>query len=402
MKKPKVIKAGRYQIGGDHPCFIVAEAGANHDGSFEKAKALISAAAATGADSIKFQHYTAEKIAAPEAQRYWYVYGDEPGFQFNPDRYKESQRSTFAKIDGIPRNKDIELANYAESKNVLMFSTPFDYESVDHLDALGIPLFKIASGDLTYHQFLEYVARKGKPVVLSTGAANLDEIRAAVKVVLRTGNDQLILLHCTLAYPAPLAHANLLMMRHLAEEFPGIPIGLSDHTPGAETDVAAAILGAVMIEKHFTHTPGAAAGENKVGDSPDHDIGIGPTAFTEMVRRIRENEKKGRCSRMKLGHDEAVALVKSGPAPEILGSFSHKKVDSAVELKARLHARRSIVTEIPLPAGTIITADLIASGRLTCKRPGTGIPPYEIGKLKGRVVKTGLAPDTVLKWEYFS
>lgn len=263
------IKIGDKYIGGDEPCFIVAEAGVNHEGDFDRAKALIDAAVAARADSVKFQHYIAARLAAPEAKRYWRVQGDEDGFQFDPDYYKDDQRSTFAKIDGIPREKDAALFRYGDEKKTPIFSTPFDFESVDHLDSLGVPMFKIASGDLTYHQLLTYIAQKGRPVVLSTGAAHLAEIKDAVDVIKRAGNEQIILLHCTLAYPTPLDRANLLMMQHLAKEFPDLPVGLSDHTPGSAAAVAAAMLGAVMIEKHFTHTPGPAAGDNRVGKNPD-------------------------------------------------------------------------------------------------------------------------------------
>lgn len=395
------IKIGDRWVGDGYPCFFVAEAGVNHEGSFEKAKELIGAAAGTSSDSIKFQHYTAAKLVSREAKRYWLVRGDEPGFQFDPNSYKDDQAGTFSKIDGIPREKDAELVRYAREKKIIMFSTPFDFESVDHLDKLGAPMFKIASGDLTYHQLIEYIAKKGKPVVLSTGAANLNEIRGAVDVIKKTGNDQIVLLHCTLAYPTPLGNANLLMMKHLQEEFPEALIGLSDHTPGIEADVAAAMLGAVMIEKHFTHTPGPAAGENKVGESPDHDIGIGAGQFAEMVRRIRENEKNGLSVGMGLAFDKAIEMVKSGKVPQVLGESNYKEVDSAVELKARAQARRSIVTESSLAKGTLISRELIDSGKLTYKRPGMGIPPYEADKLIGKAVKQNLPADTVLGWHHF-
>src|SRR3989344_4211733 len=166
-------------IGEGQPCFLVAEAGANHEGKFEKAVELIDAAAQAGADSIKFQHYTADKLVPKEAMRYWLVRGEEYGSQFDAARYKEDQLSTFAKIDGLPREKDSELMRYADSKGIFMFSTPFDLESADHLDSLNVPAFKIASGDITYHQLLQRVAGKGKPVILSTGAASMEEIREA-------------------------------------------------------------------------------------------------------------------------------------------------------------------------------------------------------------------------------
>jgi N,N'-diacetyllegionaminate synthase len=397
----KTIKVGNKYIGGDNSCFIVAEAGANHEGKFENAIELIDAAKLTGSDAIKFQHYSANKLTAKEAKRYWLVHGDEKGFQFDPSTYKDDQQSTFAKIDGIPRGKDAELTRYGKEKNVIVFSTPFDFESVDHLEGLGVSMYKIASGDLTYHQLLEYVAQKGKPIVLATGAANMDEIRDAVEVIKKAGNDQIILLHCTLAYPTPLANANLLMMQHLKEEFPECLIGLSDHTPGDDADVAAAMMGAVMIEKHFTHTPGHAAGDNKVGDSPDHDIGIGKTAFTQMVSRIRANEKEKKCVRMNMSWDETIQAINTSEHPEVLGKATQKLVDENVELKARAQARRSVVTEVSLAKGTTITREMIKNN-FSIKRPGTGVAPYEIDSLEGKQLNQDLEPDTVLKHSHFA
>jgi N-acetylneuraminate synthase/N,N'-diacetyllegionaminate synthase len=401
MKKiPELTVAGR-KLGGSNPCFVVAEAGANHEGKFELATELVDAAVSTKADSIKFQHYRAEKLTAREAKRYWYVRGDEAGFQFDPTTYKDSQASTFKKIDGIPREKDRELFAYGEERGILVFSTPFDFESVDHLEEVGVPMYKIASGDITHHAFIEYVAKKGKPVVLATGASNLDEIKAAVGVVRRTGNDQVVLLHCTLAYPSPLNHANLLMMEHLRQVFSDVLIGLSDHTPGIAADVAASILGAAMIEKHFTHTPGAAAGEGKVGESPDHDIGIGTERFREMVAVIRGCEAKGLSTRMGLSLASAFREIEQRGYGETLGTHREKKVDEAVELKARAQARRSVVSEVALTPGTKVTA-AFAKQYFTVKRPGTGIAPYDLGELVGKTVKAGIPPDTVLRWEHFA
>jgi len=396
--KTKEIKIGNITIGGNAPCFMVAEAGANHDGDFNKAKELIDAAADTKAESIKFQHYSAGKLTSKEAKRYWYVHGDEKGFQFDPTYYKDDQKSTFEKIDGIPRDKDAELIAYGAQKNIVVFSTPFDFESVDHLESIGAPLYKIASGDITYHDFLRYVASKGKPIMLSTGAANLDEIKAAVNVIKEAGNDQIILLHCTLAYPTPLENANLLMMQDLHKHFPDLPIGLSDHTPGIKADVAAAMLGAAMIEKHFTHTPGHAVGDEKVGDSPDHDIGIGPTAFKEMISRIKENEKIGKSTRHGMSFESAIEEIKK-TVPEALGSHGIKEVDEEVERKARLQARRSLVANTRLVKGEIITKETLAE-KITVKRPGTGIEPYRKEELIGKKVKEDIEVDTVLKWTH--
>lgn len=394
------MRIGNRLVGRGQPCFLVAEAGANHEGKFEKALELIDAARSARADAIKFQHYTAGGLVSKEAKRYWLVRGDNYGFQFDPALYKEDQYSTFAKIDGIPREHDGKLMAYAASRGIVMFSTPFDFESVDHLASLDVPTFKIASGDLTYHQLLDYAARKGKPMILSTGAANLGEIREAVEVILKTGNDQLILLHCTLAYPTPLANANLLMMRHLQKEFPDALIGLSDHTPGAEADVAAAMLGAVMIEKHFTHTPGPATGTNKVGESPDHDIGIDGQKFLEMSVRIRANEDKGQSALLGRDFDDVVAAIRRGSHPLVLGD-GYKCVDSDVELKARVQARRSVVATVPLKKGTAISQEMLKNGVLACKRPGTGIPPFAMVELVGRTLRQDVVADSVLRWSHF-
>ena len=396
------LRIGSRLIGDGQPCFLIAEAGANHDGKFEDAIGLIDAAARAGADSIKFQHYTAGKLVSKDAMRYWLLRGEKYGSQFQPGSYSEDQRGTFAKIDGFPREKDEELMRHSESRGISMFSTPFDFESVDHLANLNVPAFKIASGDLTYHQFLAYVAKKGKPVLLSTGAASLDEIYGAVNVILKTGNDQIVLLHCTLCYPAPLEKANLLMMRHLQEEFPDVLIGLSDHTPGITADIAAAQLGAAVIEKHFTDTPGPIAGENKVGESPDHDMGISTEQFLEMSKKIRDDEINGRTVRIGWLIEAALASIQNSSSRLVLGSDYFKKVDELVELRARAQARRSVVTNVDLKTGTVITAEMLSNDTLLCKRPGTGIAPYDIQKLVGLVLKRDVEADRVLNWTDFN
>ena len=397
----KQLYLGKRLVGEGQPCFLIAEAGANHEGQFSKAISLIDAAKHAGADSIKFQHYTAEKLASKDAMRYWLLRGEKYGSHFVSGNYQEDQRSTFSKIDSFPRSRDFELASYSDSKDILMFSTPFDFESVDHLTSLNVPAFKIASGDLTYHQFLDYIARKGKPIILSTGAADLGEIREAMKVILKTGNDQLILLHCTLCYPTPLANANLLMMRHLQDEFPDVLIGLSDHTPGIVADVAAARLGAAVIEKHFTDTPGPVRGDGKVGESPDHDMGLSTEQFLEMSKAIRADEAEKRSARLGWPIDEAIASIRNSPSSMVLGSNDHKQVDERVELRARAQARRSVVIERRLKKGTLITTVMLQDGTLTCKRPGTGIAPYDMEKLVGRILQRDVEADHVLNWSDF-
>lgn len=395
----RTIRIGRREVGQGCPCMVVAEAGANHDGDFMKAKQLVAAAAAIGADAIKFQHYTAHKLASREAKRYWLTSDDEYGFQFDPNSYRDSQLDTFNKIDGLPREHDKELIALANKAELECFSTPFDFESVDHLAALGAPAFKIASGDLTYHDLVRYIALQGRPVILSTGASYLEEIDAAVNVIRRTGNDQIVLLHCTLAYPTPLAHANLLMMHNLARNFPDCLIGLSDHTPGNAADVAAAMLGAVMIEKHFTATPGPTgglAGGAKVGESPDHDIGLGPADFHELVLRIRDVDASKLSTRYGRGILEIVKFIEHGRMRSVLGR-ADKYVDSEVEFKARLQARRSLVAAREMLPGEVITKEMLA-----VKRPGTGIPPYEVEAIVGQRAAIKIEEDAVIKREYLA
>ena len=339
---------GDRRIGSEDPPFVIAEAGANHDGDLDRAKRLIDAAATANADAIKFQNYTAEKLVTKSAPKYW---GDR----------ETTQYETFAKLDCLVPDDYREMARYARKEGLIYLSTPFDRGAVNLLADLQVPAYKIASGDLTHHPLLEYVAAQGEPVVLSTGMATLEEIRAAVSVIESTGNEDIVLLHCVTEYPTPVEEANLRMMRTLDDEF-DYPVGLSDHTMGTTVPTAAAALGAAVIEKHFTF-------DTTLQKSPDHRLSADTDEMAEIVDRTR---------------DAHAALGRSEQGP----------TDRESEGLAK--ARRSLVTGRAFQAGEAITTDGLA-----VKRPGTGIAPQEYwtaGEETWRAV-TDLAADRVLTWD---
>ena len=339
---------GRF-IGEDHPAFVIAEAGVNHNGDLELGKSLIREAKKAGADAIKFQSYKAGKISTKTAPRYWVEDDDPDGSQYD----------TFAKLDSFGPLEHEALFRYARECEVLCFSAPFDDEAVDMLDELGVPGFKVASADLTDHPLLQKVAAKGKPVILSTGLATIPEIGDAVAVVREQGNDQIVLMHCTLQYPCDAENANLRMMAHMKAAFPEIPVGLSDHTLGIAVPQAAVALGAVAIEKHYTV-------DKTLSGSPDHHLSVDHHDLKRMMDGIRTIEK-------------AMGRYEKGPVE--------------AESEAYRYARRSIVTNRDIPAGAAITRDM-----LTFKRPGTGIYPKFVDVVVGRTAKNDIAEDTVLEW----
>jgi sialic acid synthase SpsE len=345
----KEIDFGGRLIGEGHPAFVIAEAGVNHNGDLELGRALIREARSAGADAIKFQSYKAGKISTRTAPRYWVEAEDPDGSQYD----------TFAKLDSFGPEEHRELFRYAREQGILCFSAPFDDEAVDMLDELGAPAFKIASADLTDHPLLEKVASKEKPVILSTGLATLSEIGEALEVLHRSGNDQVVLLHCTLQYPCDAENANLRMMLHMKAAFPGVPVGLSDHTLGIAVPQAAVTLGAVAIEKHYTV-------DKTLPGSPDHHLSVDPRDLRQMVDGIRTIEK-------------AMGRYEKGPVEAESAAFKY--------------ARRSIVSARNIPKGTEITRSMI-----TFKRPGTGIYPKHAGVVVGRTAKVDIPEDTVLEW----
>jgi N,N'-diacetyllegionaminate synthase len=346
----KEVDFGGRLIGEGHPAFVIAEAGVNHNGDLELGRKLIREAKSAGADAIKFQSYKAGKISTKTAPRYW----------VEPDDPDGSQYDTFKKLDRFGKEEHEALFRYAKEQELLCFSAPFDDEAVDMLDELGVPGFKIASADLTDHPLLEKAASKKKPLILSTGLATIAEIGEAIEVVRNAGNEQIVLLHCTLQYPCDAENANLRMMLHMKAAFPNVPIGLSDHTLGIAVPQAAVALGAVAVEKHYTV-------DKTLPGSPDHHLSVDPRDLKQMMEGIRTIEK-------------ALGRYEKGPVE--------------AESEAYRYARRSIVSAVDIPAGTTIGRDMV-----TFKRPGTGIYPKFVDVVVGRTAKEHIPEDTVLEWK---
>lgn len=341
--------AGR-GIGKDRPCYVVAEAGVNHNCDLALGKRLVETAAAAGADAIKFQTYKASKISTRTAPRYWFEAADPKG----------SQWDTFDRLDKLSDEDFRALLAHAKKVGITAFSTPFDDLAVDFLAALDVPAFKIASADLTCHPLIERAARVGKPMILSTGTSTLAEVAEALEVVQRAGNEEVVLLHCTLKYPCPPEGINLRMMEHLMRAFPELPVGLSDHSLGISVPQAAVALGACMIEKHYTV-------DKTLPGSPDHHLSVDTADMKAMVEGIRTVEK---------------ALGKSQKGVE------------ALERDAFLYARRSVTSAVAIPKGTVV-----GRAMLTYKRPGSGINPRFFEMVIGRVARVDIQEDTTITWE---
>ncbi|HEY4999792.1 MAG TPA: N-acetylneuraminate synthase family protein, partial [Usitatibacter sp.] len=229
-------------VGKGEPCYVIAEAGVNHNCDVQLGYKLVETAGQAGADAIKFQSYTASKIVTRVAPRYWFEPADPQGTQWD----------SFDKLDKLSDRDFKSLLGHARHVGLTAFSTPFDDEAVDFLAALDVPAFKIASADLTCHGLIERAARVGKPMLLSTGTATLSDVEQALEVCRKAGNEQVAILHCTLKYPCPPEGINLRMMEHLMRAFPEVPVGLSDHSLGISVPQAAVALGACIVEKHYT------------------------------------------------------------------------------------------------------------------------------------------------------
>lgn len=340
--------AGR-TVGSGAPCFIIAEAGVNHNGDEALAKRLIDAAALAQADAVKFQTFKAERIVTVRATKATY--------QRHSPHDHESQLEMLRRLE-LSEATHQELMRYAHERGIIFLSTPFDEASADFLEALGVPAFKLASGELTNLPFLSHVARKGTPLIMSTGMSTLAEVETALEAVYGTGNRQVVLLHCVSTYPANPRDANLRALQTMANAF-RVPVGYSDHTPGVEVAVAAVALGACVIEKHVTldrRLPG-----------PDHRASLEPEALVALVRGIRSVEAA-------LGHG--------------------RKEPAASEANTAAVARKSLVAAKDIATGSTVTADSIA-----IKRPGTGLPPAMLEQVVGRIATEDIPADTVLTLE---
>jgi len=340
------IKMSSYFIGEGEPCFIIAEVGVNHNGDVNLAKKLIEVAREAGAEAVKFQTFKAEEVVTQSAKK--------AGYQKETTSSEESQFEMIKKLELSGRDFE-ELSTYAREKGVIFLSSPFDKGSVDLLDRLGVPAFKVGSGEITNFPLLKHIAGKKKPIILSTGMSTLGEIEEALKIIQEEGVEEIILLHCVSCYPAKIEDMNLRAMETLRYAFK-LPVGLSDHSIGITMPIAAAALGACVIEKHFT------LDKNLPG--PDHRASLEPEELKQMVKAIRDVERA-------LGDG-----VKRPSAEE----EENKKV-----------ARRSLVARVDIPEGAVITEEM-----LDVKRPGIGIEPRYLDIVVGRKAKKNIKPGELI------
>lgn len=269
----KRIKIGKRWVGEKEPAYIIAEIGSNFDASIKRAKMLVDFAKDCGADAVKFQCFTADKIVSKEGFKKLKI-----GFQAG---WEKSVYEVYKSAE-LPREWIEELLNYTSKKGLHFLSSPYDKEAVDILDEAGVPAFKIGSGDITWLEMLKYTARKGKPIILSTGASTIAEIDVALKAIKSEGNTDIILLQCVTNYSSHFESANIRAMKAMGESF-DVLVGYSDHTPGIIVPLGAVSLGACVIEKHFTDD------KNRTG--PDHPFAMDVKEFKEMVDSIRTLEK---------------------------------------------------------------------------------------------------------------
>lgn len=326
--------------------YIIAEAGVNHNGSFDLACRLVDAAKAAGADCIKFQTFRAQNLVSRNAGKADYqkaTTGD------------GSQADMLTKLE-LSYEAFSRLKQYCEEVGITFLSTPFDLESVAFLDALGVPFWKIPSGEVTNLPYLEALAKTGRPVVMSTGMCEMDEIEAALRVLREHGTSDIRLLHCNTEYPTPFADVNLRAMETMRRAF-GVEVGYSDHTKGIEVPIAAAALGATIIEKHFTL--------DRNMDGPDHKASLEPDELAAMVSAIRNIE-------------------------QALGSG--EKTASPSERKNIAVARKSIVAKRAIKAGERLTED-----NLTVKRPGSGVSPMRWRDVLGTAAIRDFEEDEMIE-----
>ncbi len=350
MVKP--INIGGRMIGPGHPCFIIAEAGVNHNGDLEMARQLVKAAAATGADAVKFQTFEAHKVVSATAPK--------AAYQNSTTDPAESQLDMIRKLE-LNADQHRELITLCGEKGVIFLSSPFDEDSVDLLASLGVSAIKIPSGEITNLPLVTRSAGKGKPMIVSTGMAYLSEVEIAVRAIEETGNRDYVLLHCVSNYPAAESDVNLAAMGTMSAAF-GSLIGYSDHTPGIEIALAAVALGATVIEKHLTL-------DNKM-TGPDHRASLEPQEFTRMVEAIRLVESA-------LGHG--------------------RKEPAASESNTASVARKSLVANRDIPVGATLTGELVG-----IKRPGTGLPAAMMPQVLGRTAREQISEGALITMEMLS
>lgn len=345
----KQFHIGSKVISHQHPCYVIAEIGVNHNGKEALAIKLVEEAVKAGVDAIKFSKFDPYKIHSKESRS---VYCLEDSCSY------DSQIAELTRKLDLSNEVLTKMAHLCKKLNIDFLSTPFDENSVDFLVKLRVPAIKIGSGDLTTDPLLSYVAKQQLPVILSTGMSNMEEVHHAVDVLMENGCPELALLHCVSNFPAQVDGLNLKVIQTLEREF-DVPVGFSDHTTVIEVAAVAVASGACIIEKHFTL--------DKELPGPDHRYSLDPHEMTQMIKEIRQVEK-------------------------VLGV--EQKVPTAEEMEYRKFGRRSIVARAAIEPGTVITETMI-----TMKRPGTGISPRDLYRVLGKKAKVRIGEDEILTWD---
>lgn len=348
--KKEQMKIGDKELG--ERTYVIAEFGVNHNGSFERAKQGIREAAEAGADAIKFQTYTADELVVRGTPKFWKSEGGDIG---------NDQYEAYAALGGAPYEWYPELMAYCEELGIEFLSTPFSFAAADYLNNIGMKAFKVASSDMMTLPYLEHIAKFGKPILLSTGAASFSEVAEAVQTIEDAGNKDIVVMQCTLCYPTPYEHANFNVLETYRKEFPRKIIGLSDHTLGSLSSIIGCAMGAQVIEKHFTV-------DKTLGDSADHWLSVDKQELKEIVDGVRMVE-------------------------QVRGN--HFKGVSPAEKETRELDKRSIVTARDIKKGEMLTRE-----NLTFKRPGTGLAPKRITDIVGMVARGDIANDTILSWNH--
>lgn len=328
--------------------FIIAEAGVNHNGSLELAKKLIDVAKEAGVDAVKFQTFKTENLVSKNAKK--------ADYQKETTDKEESQFDMIKKLE-LDIDTHRELISYCKTKNIMFLSTPFDHDSIELLDNLGLEIFKIPSGEITNLPYLRQIGKLGKKVILSTGMADLGEIEDALDILVESGTkkDEITVLHANTMYPTPMQDVNLKAMLTIGSSF-NISYGYSDHTLGIEVDIAAVAMGASVIEKHFTL--------DKTMEGPDHKASLEP--------------------------DELIAMVKSIRNIEIALGSSIKKASPSETPNIKI-ARKSIVAICNIKKGEVLTED-----NLAIKRPGEGITPMRWDEIVGTIAHRDYKEDELI------
>jgi len=346
------IEIKKRYIGWGRPVYIVAELSANHNQNFEQAVALIHAAKEAGADAVKLQTYTPDTLTIPSDKEYFRIGG---GTLWDGRTLYDLYSEAYMPWEWQPKLKEI-----ADEIGIDLFSTAFDASAVDFLEEMGVPVHKVASFEIVDIPLIEKMARTGKPLIISTGMATLEEIEEAIQAARRAGARQIALLKCTSGYPAPPEEMNLMTIKDMQDSF-RVPIGLSDHTLGIEVCIAAVAMGACIVEKHFTLS--------RATPSPDSAFSLEPEEFRTMVRALRTVEK-------------SLGTVHYGITPS--------------ERKSAIFRRSLFVVE-DIKAGELLTEQNIRS-----IRPGNGLHPRHLKEVLGRRAARDIPRGTPLSWDLVS